>query len=114
MAQCHVEEPDRAEGVVRLGRAASLVLLTGRDREAGIQDLMVALAAAARSVADSVSDRGFLSLPRVGLDTWLCAAGVWPHMPQGLFCPVIGYVGGGDIPCVERADQHAGEDVRVC
>ena len=71
--QCHVEEPDRAEGVVRLGRAASLVLLTERDREAGMQDLMVALAAAARSVADSVSDRGFLSLPRVSLDTWLCA-----------------------------------------
>ena len=72
-----------------MGRAASLVLLTGRDREAGIQDLMVALAAAARSVADSVSDRGFLSLPRVGLDTWLCAAGVWPHMPQGLFCCLL-------------------------
>jgi hypothetical protein len=38
--------------------AAPLVLVTQRDREAGTQDPMVALAAAARSVAGSVSDRG--------------------------------------------------------
>jgi hypothetical protein len=43
---------------MRLGRAAPLVLLTERDREAGTENLMLALAAAARSVAGSVSDRG--------------------------------------------------------
>jgi quinol monooxygenase YgiN len=36
---------------------------------------------AVRAVADSVSGRGFLPLPRVGLDTRLGAAGVWPRVP---------------------------------
>ncbi len=57
---------------------------------------------------------GASALPTVDLTHGCALRGVWPHMPQGPFCPVIGYVGGGDIPCVERADQHAGEDVRVC
>jgi hypothetical protein len=35
-------------------------------------------------------------------------------LSQCLLCPVAGHVGGGDIPCVERADQHAGRDVGVC
>ena len=97
-----------------LGRAAPLVLLTQRDREAGLRIRWLRLLPPCGLSLTRSAAGGFLPLSRVGLDTRLGTAGVWPRVPQGLFCPVIGYLGGGDVPCVERADQHAGEDVRVC
>ena len=64
-----------------LGRAAPLVLLTQRDREAGLRIRWLRLLPPCGLSLTRSAAGGFLPLPRVGLDTRLGAAGVWPRVP---------------------------------